>query len=228
MKARRARGPAGRGIGTGPCRRVRADDAGATMLDRRRRRRPTVDHHGRLPAAEDRRRSSARTGTTDVAAFEKQHPNITIKSKDAFPCNDPRTFTARLAGGQLEDVFYGYMTDLAAGHRPGQAADITTYADDVPNVGDIQPDAEERLHRRRQALRPAPTNYSMGLVYNQAVPAGRSRPEEPAEDLGRGPRPPPRRSPRSATASPATPSTAPATPAAGTSPPSCTPGRRAW
>ena len=35
----------------------------------------------------------------DVAAFQKLHPNITIQSKDAFPCINPDTFQAKLAGG---------------------------------------------------------------------------------------------------------------------------------
>src|SRR5690242_90406 len=47
----------------------------------------------------------------DVAAFERLHPNITIVSKDAFPCDDPKTFTAKLAGGQMENVYYVYLTD---------------------------------------------------------------------------------------------------------------------
>ena len=43
-------------------------------------------------------------------------------------------------------------------------------------------------------------NYSLGLLYNRdAVHQGRPRPEQPADDLGRGPRPRPRRSPRWAT-----------------------------
>ena len=58
----------------------------------------------------------------DVAAFETLHPNITIVSKDAFPCEDPKTFTAKLAGGQMENVYYVYLTDakniIAAG--PGR------------------------------------------------------------------------------------------------------------
>jgi len=49
----------------------------------------------------------------DVAEFEKQNPTVTIKSVSVGQqCNNPPDFTARLTGGTMTDVFYGYMTDL--------------------------------------------------------------------------------------------------------------------
>ena len=64
----------------------------------------------------------------DVAAFEKDNPDITIKSVSVGEqCNNPPDFTARLAGGTMTDVFYGYMTDLQQVLDSGQAMDITQY-----------------------------------------------------------------------------------------------------
>src|SRR5689334_2906661 len=45
----------------------------------------------------------------DVKDFEAKHPNIKIDAKEGQM--DPKTFSAKLAGGQLEDVFYVYFTD---------------------------------------------------------------------------------------------------------------------
>src|SRR5689334_22872386 len=52
-----------------------------------------------------------RDWNADVAAFEKLHPNITIKSVSVgAQCDNPPDFTARLQGGTVTDLFYGYMT----------------------------------------------------------------------------------------------------------------------
>lgn len=45
----------------------------------------------------------------DVKAFEKSHPKIRIDAREGQM--DPKTFAAKLAGGQLEDVYYVYFTD---------------------------------------------------------------------------------------------------------------------
>src|SRR3954471_6603867 len=47
----------------------------------------------------------------DVAEFEAAHPDIHIEPHEGFM--DPKTFSAKLAGGQLEDVYYVYFTDPA-------------------------------------------------------------------------------------------------------------------
>ncbi len=36
----------------------------------------------------------------DVASFEKRNPDIDVVAHDAFPCQDPKTFDAKLAGGR--------------------------------------------------------------------------------------------------------------------------------
>jgi multiple sugar transport system substrate-binding protein len=42
----------------------------------------------------------------DVAEFKAAHPDIDIEPHEGFM--DPKTFSAKLAGGQLEDVYYVY------------------------------------------------------------------------------------------------------------------------
>ena len=162
----------------------------------------------------------------DVAEFQKQNPDIVIKSVSVGEqCNNPPDFTARLAGGTVTDVFYGYMTDLQQVLDSGQAMDITPYVnkDTIPTWDSVDPALKEVFTDGGKLYAVPVKNYSMGLVYNKvAVPAGRARRRTTRRRPGPRSGPPPRRSPRSATASPATRSTAPATPAAGTSPPRST------
>src|SRR5258708_5958161 len=47
----------------------------------------------------------------DVKAFEAKNPGIKLDAREGRM--DPRTFETKLAGGQLEDVFYVYFTDPA-------------------------------------------------------------------------------------------------------------------
>jgi multiple sugar transport system substrate-binding protein len=104
----------------------------------------------------------------DVAAFEKAHPDIKVQAHEGFM--DPKTFSAKLAGGQLEDVFYVYFTDPANLIARHQAADITDYVKDVPHVGDIQPALMDVFKDAQGHVYGLPTaNYSMGLLYNRAL-----------------------------------------------------------
>ncbi|HEX4791629.1 MAG TPA: extracellular solute-binding protein [Actinospica sp.] len=109
----------------------------------------------------------------DVAAFEKLHPNVTIKSDDANPCDDPTTFNAKLASGKTDNVFYTYFTDAANVISSGQSADIQQFASQIDNYGSVQP-ALLDVYRQGQSnsgdLYGIPTgNYSLGLVYNKAL-----------------------------------------------------------
>ncbi|WP_051450828.1 ABC transporter substrate-binding protein [Actinospica robiniae] len=109
----------------------------------------------------------------DVAAFEKLHPNITVKSDDANPCDDPTTFNAKLASGNMDDVFYTYFTDGPNVVASGQAADIQQYASQINNYSSIQQSLLD-VYRDGQSssgdLYGIPTgNYSLGLVYNKAL-----------------------------------------------------------
>ncbi|MEC3982353.1 ABC transporter substrate-binding protein [Amycolatopsis sp. H20-H5] len=104
----------------------------------------------------------------DVAEFEASHPNIDIEPHEGFM--DPKTFSAKLAGGQLEDVYYVYFTDPAQIIARHQAADITEAAKSVPHVNDIQPQLLDNFRDASGKLYGLPTaNYTMGLVYSRPL-----------------------------------------------------------
>jgi ABC-type glycerol-3-phosphate transport system substrate-binding protein len=103
----------------------------------------------------------------DVAAFEKSHPDIDVQPREGFM--DPKTFASKLAGGQLEDVFYVYLTDPANLIARRQAADITDYVKDVPYVDDLQPELKEIFTDDGRIYGLPTANYSMGLLYNRKL-----------------------------------------------------------
>nr|WP_296064176.1 extracellular solute-binding protein [uncultured Actinoplanes sp.] len=108
----------------------------------------------------------------DVAEFQKQNPDITIKSVSVGEqCNNPPDFTARLAGGTMTDVFYGYMTDLQQVLDSGQAMDITQYVNkDTVSTWDSVDPALKSVFTEDGKLYAVPVkNYSMGLVYNKTL-----------------------------------------------------------
>ena len=105
----------------------------------------------------------------DVAAFQKLHPNITIQSKDAFPCINPDTFQAKLAGGTQEDVFYVYYTDVQKIIKSKQAADISEYVGSVKALNDIRPDVQSVFKDGDNTYGLPRNNYNMGLVYNRKL-----------------------------------------------------------
>jgi multiple sugar transport system substrate-binding protein len=105
----------------------------------------------------------------DVAAFKALHPNITIQSKDAFPCINPDTFQAKLAGGTQEDVFYVYYTDVQKIIKSKQAADISEYIGSVKALNDIRPDVQSVFKDGDKSYGLPRNNYNMGLVYNRKL-----------------------------------------------------------
>ncbi len=105
----------------------------------------------------------------DVTAFQTLHPNITIVSKDAFPCEDPKTFTAKLAGGQMENLYYVYLTDAKNIIAEGQAADITKYVSGLKNYGSLQPQLLNVFKGGGRLYGLPKTNYSMGLLYSRTL-----------------------------------------------------------
>jgi ABC-type glycerol-3-phosphate transport system substrate-binding protein len=109
--------------------------------------------------------------TDDVAAFNKIYPNVTIKSKDAFPCEDPAKFTAQLQAGTQTDTFYSYYTDLAQVLDAGQAADISDYvnAKTIPNLASIDPSVLNVLKDGGKLYGLPTANYKMGLIYNRKI-----------------------------------------------------------
>jgi ABC-type glycerol-3-phosphate transport system substrate-binding protein len=104
----------------------------------------------------------------DVAEFEKLNPNIGIEAREGKM--DPQTFTAKLAGGQLEDVFYVYFTDPASLIAKHQVADITRYANELAVTKQIKPELLKVFSDDGGKIYGLPAkNYSMGLLYNRAL-----------------------------------------------------------
>ncbi|MBP2478006.1 ABC-type glycerol-3-phosphate transport system substrate-binding protein [Crossiella equi] len=104
----------------------------------------------------------------DVAAFEAANPGIDIEPHEGFM--DPKTFSAKLSGGQLEDVFYVYFTDPAQIIARRQAADITDHLKDVPLAGELNPQLTAVFKNAQGRQFGLPTaNYSMGLLYNRTL-----------------------------------------------------------
>jgi ABC-type glycerol-3-phosphate transport system substrate-binding protein len=125
----------------------------------------SITVNGRPPATQAFER---KVFDADVADFERTHPTIDINAKEGFM--DPKTFAAKLAGGQLEDVYYVYFTDPANIIARHQAADITDAVKDLPVVNDIQPALKQIFSDSNGRLYGLPTaNYSMGLLYNRAL-----------------------------------------------------------
>ncbi|KAF5993312.1 MULTISPECIES: extracellular solute-binding protein [Streptomyces] len=105
----------------------------------------------------------------DIKAFEKQNPDIDVVAHDAFPCQDPKTFDAKLAGGQMEDVFYTYFTDSKHVVDINQAADITSYVKDLKSYGTIQQQLRDIYTVDGKIYGVPRTGYSMGLIYNRKL-----------------------------------------------------------
>ena len=125
----------------------------------------TLIVNGQPPAsaAEDRQNFD-----DDVKAFETKYPNINIEPREGFM--DPKTFPAKLAGGQLEDVFYVYFTDPAGLIARRQVMDVSTYLKDYPTLADIRPDLLKVFSDSAGKVYGVPTaNYSMGLLYNRKL-----------------------------------------------------------
>ncbi|MER6474022.1 ABC transporter substrate-binding protein [Streptomyces collinus] len=105
----------------------------------------------------------------DTAAFEKQNPDIDVVAHDAFPCQDPKTFGAKLAGGQMEDVFYTYFTDARHVVDIDQAADLTPYLKELKSYDTIQKQLRDIYTVDGKVYGIPRTGYSMGLIYNRKL-----------------------------------------------------------
>ena len=105
----------------------------------------------------------------DIKSFEKANPTIDVVAHDAFPCQDPKTFDAKLAGGQMEDVFYTYFTDAKHVVDINQAADITSYVKDLKSYDTIQQQLRDIYTVDGKIYGVPRTGYSMGLIYNKKL-----------------------------------------------------------
>ncbi|GGP63070.1 extracellular solute-binding protein [Saccharothrix coeruleofusca] len=103
----------------------------------------------------------------DVAEFEAANPDIDIQPHEGFM--DPKTFSAKLAGGQLEDVFYAYFTDPAQLIARRQAADITAHVKDIPHYSEIRQELREVFSADGKVYGVPTANYAMGLLYNREL-----------------------------------------------------------
>jgi multiple sugar transport system substrate-binding protein len=102
----------------------------------------------------------------NVAEFEKANPNIKIDAREGKM--DPQTFPAKLAGGQLEDVFYVYFTDPASLIAKRQVSDISKYLKDYPITSQLKPEVLRVFQDEGGKTYGLPyKNYSMGLLYNR-------------------------------------------------------------
>lgn len=104
----------------------------------------------------------------DIKAFQASHPKIRIDAHEGLM--DPKTFAAKLAGGQLEDVYYVYFTDPAGLIQRHQAADISAEVKDFPVLKDVRPALRQVFTGPDGKVYGLPTgNYSLGLLYNRAL-----------------------------------------------------------
>ncbi|MFD4375641.1 ABC transporter substrate-binding protein [Streptomyces sp. NPDC058486] len=106
---------------------------------------------------------------SDVAEFEKAHPGVKVKSTDQQPCFDPKSFAAKLAGGQMETVFMVPVTNYADVISKKQAKDITGVTDLVKNFGDIRQDVTGMVTKDGKVYGVPNVSYSVGLVYNRKL-----------------------------------------------------------
>jgi multiple sugar transport system substrate-binding protein len=104
----------------------------------------------------------------NVAEFERQNPKIHIDAHEGKM--DPQTFSAKLAGGQLEDVFYVYFTDPAGLIAKRQVADITKYLGEFPVTKQIKPELMKVFSDAEGKAYGLPwKNYSLGLLYSRSL-----------------------------------------------------------
>ena len=104
----------------------------------------------------------------DVQAFQAKYPHITVDAREGMM--DPQTFQAKLAGGQLEDVFYVYFTDPQGLIRKKQVADVSAQLKDFPAIKDVKPELMRIFSDEAGKVYGLPSqNYSMGLVYNRQL-----------------------------------------------------------
>jgi multiple sugar transport system substrate-binding protein len=124
------------------------------------------------PLKTDQGGKSLAAWNADVAAFEKLHPDVVVKSVSVgSQCDNPPDFTARLQGGTEADVFYGYMTDLAQVLDAGQAEDITQYVNSstIPNWDSLSASVKGPFIENGKVYGIGYAGYSLGLVLNKTL-----------------------------------------------------------
>lgn len=104
--------------------------------------------------------------TDQVAAFERANPDIDVKPSEAVW--DAKTFTARLAGGQLETTFIVPLTEPQGLINRGQIADITDQVKALPEAGQFDKRALAPGTDTKGHIYGLPTSeFALSLVYNR-------------------------------------------------------------
>ncbi|WP_279578891.1 ABC transporter substrate-binding protein [Fodinicola feengrottensis] len=125
----------------------------------------TITVNGLPPSTDPLNRANFQA---DLKTFQAQHRDIRIIAHEGFM--DPQTFAAKLAGGQLEDVFYVYFTDTQSVIAKHQASDITSELAGIPAVKDIKPQLMKVFSDSAGKVYGLPSaNYSLGLIYNRML-----------------------------------------------------------
>jgi len=150
---------AGLSVSTVACGSDGDDDSGTKVSDGP----VTLVINGLPPATE---KANHDRFMANVAAFQKANPNIKLDVREGKM--DPQTFPAKLAGGQLEDVFYVYFTDPANLIAKRQVSDVSKYLKDFPATAEIKPEVLKVFQDDKGGTYGLPyKNYSMGLLYNR-------------------------------------------------------------
>jgi multiple sugar transport system substrate-binding protein len=124
------------------------------------------------PLKTDNGGKSLQQWNADVAAFEKIHTDVVIRTVSVGAmCDNPPDFTARLQGGTQADIFYAYMTDLNQVLDQDAAMDITPYItkDTVPNWDSLQDAIKSPFQDGGKTYGIGYAGYTMGLVYNKTL-----------------------------------------------------------
>ncbi|MFG1702121.1 ABC transporter substrate-binding protein [Nonomuraea sp. M3C6] len=125
----------------------------------------TITVNGLPPATDEYNRAIFEE---NVKTFEAKYPNIKIDAKEGFM--DPQTFSAKIAGGQLEDVFYVYLTDAQNLIAKRQVSDVSPQLAEFPVTKDYKPGLMQVFSDQAGKVYGLPDdNYSLGLLYNRKL-----------------------------------------------------------
>lgn len=125
----------------------------------------TITVNGMPPATDTFNRAKFEK---DVKDFEAKNPNVKIDAKEGFM--DPQTFSAKIAGGQLEDVFYVYLTDAQNLIAKSQVSDISAQMAAFPSTKEYKPGLMQVFSDSSGKVYGLPDdNYSLGLLYNRKL-----------------------------------------------------------
>lgn len=103
-----------------------------------------------------------------VAEFEKQNPNITVKSTTESWA--AQTFQARLAGGTLPNVMLVSLTESRSLIENHQLPNITPYLKQLGIYRDLNPLAIKNVEDSNGQIYTIPTGlFSVGMAYNRKL-----------------------------------------------------------